>query len=233
MKHQEIDRFAVETMQFLSNILRTDKMLFYAVDGAAERPNFVYRDIDEDLTRRYLSSVRDIDPFNTERALLSKSSVEVASQGAARVPHGDRFMDFFRTYGFGEIVELFFRDATHRLRGGLSIPLTHAQSNEENVRRIVSTVVNCHHFIEFNFLGQCANVSNTNAEERMDDFHLSKREAQVARLIADGRSNHEISEALFISLATVKSHLNNIFEKVHVNSRTALAAKILGRTAVH
>lgn len=233
MKHQELNQFAVETMQFLSTILRTDKMLFYTVDQSAKWPIFVPRHIDEDLLTGYMSSVRDVDPFNTERALLSGSSVEVASQGAARLPYGERFMDFFGSYGFGEIVELFFRDAKRRLCGGLSIPLTHSQSNEENVRRVVSDVVNCHRFIEFNFVSQRVNVSNVNAEWCLNGFPLSRREAQIARLIADGRSNQEISQALCISLATVKSHLNNIFGKVQVSSRTALAAKILRRAVVH
>ena len=233
MRHQEVNQFAVETMQFLSCILRTDKMLFYAITDPSKEPNFVPRDIEDSLTNSYLSSVRDIDPFNTDRALLTSSSVEVASLGASCIPDGARFMDFFHSHGFGEIIELFFRDATSRLRGGVSIPLTHAQSTEENVQRLVSTIGNCHHFVEFNFLCHCANVSEANAEGRMGELHLSRREVQVARLIADGRSNYEISQALCISLATVKSHLNNIFDKAQVRSRTALAAKILGQVSVH
>ncbi|AQT53753.1 TPA: helix-turn-helix transcriptional regulator [Burkholderia cenocepacia] len=233
MKPQELNQFAVETMKFLSTILRTDKMLFYTVDRSADGPIFVPRDIDEDLMTSYMSSMRDVDPFNTERVWLSGSSVEVASKGAARVPYGERFMDFFSSYGFGEIVELFFRDAKRQLRGGLSIPLTHSQSKEENVRRVVSDVANCHRFIEFNFVSQRLNASDANSEWYLNDFPLSKRETQIAKLIADGRSNQEISEALCISLATVKSHLNNIFGKVQVTSRTALAAKILRQAAIH
>ncbi|MBA2682529.1 MAG: AAA family ATPase [Ktedonobacteraceae bacterium] len=53
---------------------------------------------------------------------------------------------------------------------------------------------------------------------------LSPREADVLRLIAQGKSNREIAEALVISERTVASHLANIFNKSGVENRTAAAA---------
>lgn len=48
---------------------------------------------------------------------------------------------------------------------------------------------------------------------------LSTREGEVPALIAAGRSNREIAAALFVSPATVKTHINNIFAKVSVRDR--------------
>ena len=52
---------------------------------------------------------------------------------------------------------------------------------------------------------------------------LSRRELDVLRLIADGKSNQEIAEALFISPHTVATHTQNILNKLGVDSRTAAA----------
>ena len=49
---------------------------------------------------------------------------------------------------------------------------------------------------------------------------LSERELEVLSLVARGYSNRQIAEALFISLGTVKKHLNNIFGKLQVKNRT-------------
>lgn len=48
---------------------------------------------------------------------------------------------------------------------------------------------------------------------------LTRRETEVLRLIAQGRSNAEISAGLFISEATVKTHINNLFAKIGARDR--------------
>ena len=52
---------------------------------------------------------------------------------------------------------------------------------------------------------------------------LIPREYEVLALVADGRSNREISTALFISDRTVARHLTNIYNKIGVTSRTQAA----------
>jgi non-specific serine/threonine protein kinase len=53
---------------------------------------------------------------------------------------------------------------------------------------------------------------------------LSLREIEVVRLLAAGRSNREIAEALFISHGTAATHVRNILTKLDLDSRTAVAA---------
>ena len=48
---------------------------------------------------------------------------------------------------------------------------------------------------------------------------LTPREAEVLTLIARGKSNTEIAEELFVSAATVKTHINNLFAKIAVRDR--------------
>ncbi len=51
---------------------------------------------------------------------------------------------------------------------------------------------------------------------------LSSREREVLRLIADGDTSKEIAEKLFISVSTVKSHRNNLMQKLKVNDMAGL-----------
>jgi LuxR family transcriptional regulator, maltose regulon positive regulatory protein len=54
---------------------------------------------------------------------------------------------------------------------------------------------------------------------------LSERELEVLRLIADGYSNQEIAARLIVALSTIKTHINNIYGKLGVQSRTQALAR--------
>jgi DNA-binding NarL/FixJ family response regulator len=57
--------------------------------------------------------------------------------------------------------------------------------------------------------------------------NLSKREQEILVLLAKGYRYKEIADALSISFETVRSHLKNIYEKLHVHSRTEAVVKYL------
>jgi DNA-binding NarL/FixJ family response regulator len=63
------------------------------------------------------------------------------------------------------------------------------------------------------------------------EFGLTARESEVAALLANGCSNREIADALFISEHTVKSHLKSIFRKTGVASRAGAAVRIVEDTS--
>jgi DNA-binding CsgD family transcriptional regulator len=56
-------------------------------------------------------------------------------------------------------------------------------------------------------------------------LELSKRELEVLGLLAQGISNQEIATKLFVSVSTVKTHLQNLFEKLEVKRRTQAIEK--------
>lgn len=60
---------------------------------------------------------------------------------------------------------------------------------------------------------------------RRDDLEqLTSREIEVLRLVARGMSNPQIARELFVTVNTIKAHLKRIFEKLHFENRTQLAA---------
>ena len=54
----------------------------------------------------------------------------------------------------------------------------------------------------------------------VSQLELSKRELEILGLLAQGHSNQEIAAKLFVSLSTVKTHIQNLFEKLDVKRRT-------------
>ncbi len=60
-------------------------------------------------------------------------------------------------------------------------------------------------------------------EENKEIDRLSTREKEILTLVANGLTNKEISQRLEISEHTVKNHLKNLFQKLHLNNRVQLA----------
>jgi DNA-binding CsgD family transcriptional regulator len=65
-------------------------------------------------------------------------------------------------------------------------------------------------------------------EELRDDLGLTQRERQILAWVARGKTNPEIAEILWIAPTTVRKHLENIYAKLGVRTRTAAAIRLLG-----
>jgi DNA-binding CsgD family transcriptional regulator len=61
----------------------------------------------------------------------------------------------------------------------------------------------------------------------MEAYSLSPREADIFIMVAEGMTNHEIAEKVFLSEYTVKDHLKSVFRKLEVSSRSKAVAKLL------
>ena len=70
-------------------------------------------------------------------------------------------------------------------------------------------------------------------EKTLEDLGITPRELEVLELVAQGLSNQEIADRLFVSLNTVKTHASNVFGKLDAQRRTQAIrkAKALGLLA--
>jgi DNA-binding NarL/FixJ family response regulator len=82
---------------------------------------------------------------------------------------------------------------------------------------------------------EAVEAQNSSAGESLDrpaPEALSPRELEVLKLIVDGLSNQEIADKLIISLATAKTHVRNILNKLAVDDRTQAAVHAMRRRLV-
>ena len=73
----------------------------------------------------------------------------------------------------------------------------------------------------------------TRLGNRLQRAELTQREMEILQLIVKGRSNKEISAALFIAEDTVKGHMKTLFQKMNVSARTEAAIEAVRSGLVH
>ena len=64
-----------------------------------------------------------------------------------------------------------------------------------------------------------------------EDYNLTVRENEILYSLVDGLSYKKIAEKYCISISTIRTHICNIYSKLHVHSKLEAVAKILGRSA--
>jgi len=91
----------------------------------------------------------------------------------------------------------------------------------EAIRAAYHGEARLHPEIARRLMQQVSQQSSPSRESQVDD--ITEREHEVIRLVAKGRSNHDIAQELVISEKTVKTHISNILSKLNLQDRTQLA----------
>ena len=103
----------------------------------------------------------------------------------------------------------------------------------EHLKQMIKSVYNGLGVMEENVLESLASSSGSatenagGASEAFDASDYSTRELEIIKAVADGLSNKEIAERLFISEGTVKNYISGILNKEGLTHRTALAVYYL------
>ena len=113
------------------------------------------------------------------------------------------------------MIEFFFR-RNDRIVAGMSVLWASGSAIPDGTMHIAEKI---HDYLEFNLTSRLS--SNPDEPAR---YGLTSREMEVVELLCCGRTNREIGECLNIGLATVKTHLIHIFEKLGVETRSAVVA---------
>ncbi|MEQ9511628.1 MAG: LuxR C-terminal-related transcriptional regulator, partial [Balneola sp.] len=72
-----------------------------------------------------------------------------------------------------------------------------------------------------NFVKKSTQSREEKAKETQQEFSLTDREIDILKGIVEDLTEHQIGEKLFISHHTVRTHIKNIYKKLHVHSRAS------------
>lgn len=72
----------------------------------------------------------------------------------------------------------------------------------------------------------------TNTHAQQNDYHLTQKEKELLQHLVEGMSYKMIADAMMISFETVKSHVKNVYRKLHVSSNSEAVAKAIKQKIV-
>lgn len=220
---QRTVQFKRNTMGFLSQFVRVSGMVFYSVDHGMNAGDHVFDRIHPEENGRYNGYFHELDPFHPRRFAATGADLATSNDLAQRLDLTDYYAEFFRPMGYRYEAELYLRHAGRIVAG---VSLLKSATDGDFTKDEIEFLQKSHAFVEQSYcmLGELPSTPSLDAVQQ--HWGLSARERDVVELLARGASNGDIARALFISVPTVKSHLQHIYRKSNVRSRTELVARL-------
>ncbi|WP_369726176.1 response regulator transcription factor [Bradyrhizobium sp. LLZ17] len=203
-----------EAVHFAQSMLEGSATAFYEVDEGYNLRRFLLARIPEPFHLQYLEGMSAFDPQHPTHAgdlAVARLSKTMAGQQTGETALYRSFID---QCGIVDILDFFFR-RDDQIVAGMSVVWDREARIPE---RAVTIAEKIHQYLQFNLVGRAA------ASEDGQRYGLTSREMDVVRLLCCGRTNCEIGECLKIGQATVKTHLIHIFQKLGVETRSAVVA---------
>ncbi|WP_171038174.1 response regulator transcription factor [Aquibacillus sediminis] len=213
------NNFRKDVLLALERFFGYEQMNFWLCDEKDKLYNPVTLNTDESITNDYLNNYMEMDklmPHKLKNMIPQKRIISLLDlQSKRELENSDFYNCFMKKYGFYNNVGIFLVSGTKVV--GLVDFVT-----EKKDTTITQEEAMCLEILS-RYLGQ--RLDEKIQDKKEIDF-LTEREMEVLKLAQQGLSNKEIAKLLFISVNTVKKHVQSLYKKYEVNNRTSLCFKV-------
>lgn len=215
----DLARFKSEAMTFLAGLVPISGIVFYSVDANLDPVDHAFHRIEPDRNAVYTQFFHELDPFHPRRFAAIGTPIVSVRDLRERYHDGEYHRRFMAPMGLDFEAELYlYRDG--QLVGGISL---HRSAELGDFTAAELTMLgNARPFLQHTF----TTGRGFELARRIDEWGLTQRERDVLQLIRAGASNAEIGHELFISIPTVKTHLQHVYDKSGLRSRAQLIARL-------
>lgn len=220
------NRFQHESLALVNSVVSLSASGFYLVDPNMHHKGIVLSNIDPMAERSYQLNYQALDPMRP--ALYHHSDEVLVSidqlMSESALFESRYYQEFMLPQNYRYVADMFFRQ-NKRIVAVLTM-LRHKDQapfseDELNLLRRL------HPFMEYS-LGSVYLPQRSNERDRLSQtFELTARELDVLEFVLTGANNKIMARDLNVSVATVKTHLQHIYRKCDVASRTELLAKVM------
>jgi len=222
---RSLAQFGAHTALFTSQVLGAEWTCFYYLDGEGEPYGFQVHRTPWALRESYLKhKMAHSDP--THPASLAAQNLRFVSVFDPRLSCAlesrRNYWSFLSSFGTRDAAEMIFR-VRGRAVAGMSL-LWVGRSESRSERQLGEAV---HSYIELNLATHYGPLPTILFPEAAPEIALTVREQEIVQLVCHGLTNAQVAQRLHIGLATVKTHLIHVFEKLGVRTRAELVSRCL------
>lgn len=220
----ELDLYRKSVLSTLSSIFGYQKSVFWAANKQGDLIDPILNNVEDNIFSEYLEFFQPLDvlipnklsPRTSTHVKRIEDVMSISSFGET-----DFYKEFFNKHQYIDEMGVYIFNKRH-IVGVIGLIRTEGENrfSEQDRNRL--------HFlakpIESSF-----NAYETlfyDNGKKTEEERLTLREKELVKLVKQGLSNKEIGDTLFISINTVKKHLQNLYQKMNVANRTELCYRI-------
>lgn len=220
------NKFQRESLQLVNKLVALSGSAFYLVGTDMRHKGIEVNKIDPQVERDYFKNFRALDPLNPGNFEETKQTVvTIDSQiSESKLLQTIYYQDFMQPHNHRYVTDMFFRSQGRicavltMLRDKDSVPFHNTE---------IKLLKDIQPFLEY-ALNEVYEPKRSSQRKLFEEkYCLTDREIDVLELLISGGSNKSIANDLALSLSTVKTHLQHMFQKTEVDSRSELVALAL------
>lgn len=219
MNSQFLTEFSQNFIEQVNRVFDFDGYLIYSIDNINRAYNYHNFNISHKSLTEYLDHKVENDPVSFKNFYLEKNNhVELLSLHKVN----EAYSDFMQRWQVKDTAEIFFRKRNGDPILGMSIvreKTSHIFTHQDKM-----ILESFYHLSKSYFYNQTDKVDK---HHLINQYHLTKKEIIVLEQILNGLNNHAISSNLNCSLATVKTHIQHLYQKINVKNRQEIICKFL------
>lgn len=224
--------FQQESLKLINGLLQLESSAFYLVGPNMQHRGLVTHNLAREDDKLYQSRYMQLDPLNP--ALHEAGGESVIDMDSVMSPQLIEqlvyYQDFLKPMGYRYVADMFFRSG-----GKIMAVITLLRSAQQGpfTAGELTLLRQLQPFLEFTLKSVYLPERIAQRKTIAERYRLTPRELDVLELVLSGAGNKVIARELMLGLATVKSHLQHVYRKTAVGTRTELVTRIVGELGVN
>lgn len=222
MQPKSWNDFVDNFISALSRVVPLESFFAYHLESVHSAPvfnSYYSKNIPRHSIQRYVTQMCQFDPINAINSQKNhRSFVHLKNE---HIP--EPYHSFLKDNQVLDNIELVFKSNNIPCLG---ISLIRSENETAFTAQEIQIIKSCYDLAQYNSHDYLTAKPETTLPDDMTKI-LTRSERQILNHILTGKKNQEIADDLFVSLATVKTHIYHIFQKTMVTSKRELILKAL------